>query len=225
MSIVESMHQLKTDHEMHQDVRDELKWDATITHQRDINISVDHGVVTLDGVADSLAQKWAAERAVFRVQGVKGVENYLEVQPPKDDQRSDHEIQHAAARALEWDARVPRGVTVEVMDGVVHLRGNVERYADRAACEDAVRNLIGISGVENTIRITAGPMSDNLKRDIEAALRRRLDQGAGDINVVVKDDVVTLSGIVPTLSIREEVERTVSLAPGVGLINDQLQVS
>jgi osmotically-inducible protein OsmY len=223
-TVEESIHRLKADHEIHKDVREELKWDLDITDQGEVDISVDHGVVTLDGYADSYAQKWAIEQATYRVHGVKGVQNYLEVRLPKDDDHSDREIERAARQALEWDARVPRGVSVHVSESQIWLSGSVERLAARVAAEDAVRNLVGVSGVMNEIKVIAGEPAADVKRDIEAAVRRRLD-GGGGVSVVVADGVVTLSGVVPTAWVRDDIERAATLARGVTRVDDQLQVA
>jgi osmotically-inducible protein OsmY len=45
-----------------------------------------------------------------------------------------------------------------------------------------------------------------------------------DISIVVTDGIVTLSGVVPTAVVRDDIERAALLAPGVTRVDDQLQV-
>jgi osmotically-inducible protein OsmY len=225
MTLKDSMHILKEDHEIHQDVRAELKMDLDITDERDVEITVNHGSVDLDGSADSYAQKWAIEHATYRVIGVKAVRNYLDVKPPKDDYRDDDEIEKAARRALEWDARVPEGVRASVSDGLLLLNGTVARFSQRVAAEEAVRNLLGVREVTNDIKLSIAEAAIDLKRDVEDALRRRFDGTSASISVEAVDGVVTLNGIVPTFALRDDIERAIWSAPGVTRIDDQLQVA
>jgi osmotically-inducible protein OsmY len=61
-----------SDHELRQDVLDELDFEPSInaTH---IGVGVHGGVVTLTGFVSSYAEKMAAERATRRVRGALGV--------------------------------------------------------------------------------------------------------------------------------------------------------
>jgi osmotically-inducible protein OsmY len=225
MTLKDSIHILKEDHEIHTDVRAELKMDLDVTDERDVEITVDHGLVDLDGSADSYAQKWAIERAAYRVIGVKAVRNYLDVKPPKDDYREDSEIEKAAKRALEWDARVPDGIRATVTDGLLQLHGTVARFSQREAAEEAVRNLLGVREVTNDIKLSIAEAASDLKRDIEDAIRRRFDGTIANISVEAVGGVVTLNGIVPTFAVRDDIERAIWSAPGVTRIDDQLQVA
>ena len=80
-SVIAVLHQ-KRDPEIHRDVRAQLT-----PHQQDgrrsIEITVDRGVVSLTGLVESYAQKWAIDRAVRCIVGVTGLRNYLHVRPPE----------------------------------------------------------------------------------------------------------------------------------------------
>ena len=47
----------------------------------DINVATHDGVVTLSGTVPHYAEKWAAERATQRVEGVKAIAEEMEVHP------------------------------------------------------------------------------------------------------------------------------------------------
>lgn len=213
------------DSHIQQAVRAEVSVSLDATGRRFVGVAVEHGVVCLTGFVDSYAQKWAAERAAARVVGVKDVRNYLDVLPPPDPFREDGRIRRAAKHALEWDARVPDGVTGDVTDGVLRLRGLVERFSEREAAEEAVRNLIGVRDVVNEIRVARGPSRADLENDVDAAIRRRLGTDGQCMWIATADGVVTLSGVVATFAMLEELERTVRSIPGVTRIDNQLLVA
>jgi osmotically-inducible protein OsmY len=119
---------------------------------------------------------------------------------------------------------VPDGVHAEVTDGVVRLRGVVTRFSEREAAEEAVRNLIGVRDVVNEIRVASAPSGD-LETDIEAAIRRRFGTDGPRIGIATVDGVATLSGVVPTFVMLEDIERTVRSIPGVTRIDNQLLVA
>jgi osmotically-inducible protein OsmY len=228
MSLTGGVRGLTDDREIEQDVRAELEVDQGATGQRFVGVAVDRGVVRLTGSADSYAQKWAIGRAAGRVVGVKEVRDHLDVRPPEDVHREDRQIERAARRALEWDARVPDGVGAEVTDGVLRLHGTVARFPQRDAAEEAVRNLVGVRDVVNEIRVAPVPplaQPADLALGVGAAIRRRFGAGSGYLSIAAADGVVTLSGVVPTFAMLDDIERAVRSIPGVTRIDNRLLVA
>lgn len=97
---------MKTDIDLRNDVQDELRWTPGL-NSAEIGVAVKDNVVTLTGYVDSLCEKWAAERAIKRVSGVKAVAEEIEVRLPGLSERTDADIARAAANALEWHVSVP----------------------------------------------------------------------------------------------------------------------
>lgn len=97
---------MKNDRDLQVDVLDELAWEPGV-NAADIGATVKDGVVTLEGTVDSFAEKWAAERAVKRLPGVKALAVELEVKLPDSSERTDADIAGAAENALKWDVSVP----------------------------------------------------------------------------------------------------------------------
>lgn len=214
---------LRSDHEIQRDVVDELHYDLSVTDADAIEVSVRDGVGTLRGTADSLAQRWAIERATRRVRGIQDVADELTVMYPKPDRRDDTDIQDAANVMLQWDARVPNGVAASVHDGVLTIRGAVARVAERAAAFDAVRNLIGVHGISNEIDVVAASSAaPDLRETLVAAIRRRID--SDDVRVEVDGGTVVLSGVVSSHAEREEIEQAAAMAPGVVQVDDRIRV-
>ena len=82
---------MKTDRELRDDVLKELEWDPSVnaTH---IGVAVEDGIVTLSGYIDSYAEKHAAETAVKRVAGVRGLAEDIEVRLPGSSKRADTDL-------------------------------------------------------------------------------------------------------------------------------------
>jgi osmotically-inducible protein OsmY len=213
----------KRDPEIHQDVRAELSIEQD-DGRSSVEIMVHHGVVYLTGLVESYAQKWAIDRAVRRIVGVKDLRDYLHVRPPDAAAPDDRGMARAANRALRWDARVPKGVRAEVTGGVLRLWGAVQRFGQREAAEEAVRNLVGVRDIVNEIALLPADRPAHLTLQVEAALRRWLGPASQVISVAAADGVVTLRGPVPTFAVRGEIERAVWAVPGITRIDNQLQV-
>ena len=79
---------MKSDRELQIDVLDELRWEPGVK-ATDIAATVKDGVVTLEGTVDSYAEKWAAEKAVKRLPGVKALAIELKVELPGSLQRAE----------------------------------------------------------------------------------------------------------------------------------------
>jgi osmotically-inducible protein OsmY len=222
---------VKTDTELQRDVMTELKWEPTI-HAAEIGVSVKDGVVTLNGVVDSYSKKWAIVRAVRRVSGVKVVaEEMIRVSPPDSYKRTDEDMAQSATNVLNWNSWVPPDrVKVRVQDGWITLSGNVDWYYQKQRAEEAVRHLIGVVGVTNSITIkppVPTVKTSEVKNGIEDALKRnaRLLRAADKIRVEVSGSKVILRGSVGSWADYEEAEYAAYCAPGVSQVENNLEVT
>lgn len=221
---------MKTDSELQRDVMTELKWEPTI-YAAEIGVAVKDGVVTLSGDVDTYGMKWAAERAVKRVSGVKGFAEEIKVSLPDPYKRSDEDIAVSVTNVLDWNFWIPHDrVKVIVEDGWVTLSGDVDWYYQKERAEDAVRHMIGISGVTN--RITIKPPAPTVKafevkNGIENALKRnaRLLRDADKIKVETSGSKVILRGSVGSLADYEEAEYAAYCAAGVSEVENKLTVT
>src|SRR5271169_2999065 len=106
-----------TDIYLRQLVLDELDFEPSV-EAANIGVAVENAVVTLTGHVGSYAQKLAAERAVQRVKGVRGIAEEIEIRYPDDKQTADDQIALRAVNIIGWDAQVPGGaVKVKVQKG------------------------------------------------------------------------------------------------------------
>lgn len=216
---------MKTDKELQRDVLDELAWEPSVD-AAEIGVSVEHGVVVLNGIVKSLNQKWTAERVAQRVDGVRAVTDELVVKLPGGSQYSDADIAQAAVNALDWNASVPRDrIKVLVEHGLVTLQGTVEYHFQKDAAETAVRNLKGVKGVSNTVAIKPRPSAGDVIQAIKRALHRAAQVDAERISVEAREGKVILRGSVRTWAEREDAERAAWAAPGVSDVQNDIRIA
>ena len=213
------------DRRLQLDVLDELRWEPGVK-ATDIGATVNDGVVTLEGTVDSYAEKWAAEKAVKRLPGVKALAMDIEVKVPGSSERSDTDIAQAAENALKWDVAVPhKQIKVSVERGFVTLEGEVDWKFQKSAADRAVRHLKGVTGLNNFITIKPKVAPEKVSEKIEAALKRNAILDAQHITVQAEGSKVTLSGSVHSWAEFDAAEDAAWGAPGVSEVKNLLTVS
>ena len=214
-----------TDLQLRPNTMAELRWEPSVKASG-IGVAAKNSVVTLTGELATYAQKFAAERAVERVAGVRAIADDLTVGVSGSYERTDSDVAGAATSALAWDVEVPDGVTVVVREGWISLSGKVQWYFQKAAAERADPILTGVAGVTNLIepQPPATVKAADVKAKIEAALARNVELDAKAINVSARDDTVTLTGTVRSWAERNNATRAAWNAPGVRFVKDQLKV-
>lgn len=131
-------------------VRHALEWDVLVPDKK-IRSTVANGWVTLEGEVDNLIESDDAERAVRRLQGVRGVANSISVAAKKADASK---VRKAVEETLERRAeREADMIDVEVSDGKVTLEGRVHSWPEKQAILEAVRHAPGVRFVDVNLRI------------------------------------------------------------------------
>jgi osmotically-inducible protein OsmY len=204
-------------------VEDELQFQPSVDAAH-VGVSVNKGIVHLNGRVPSFAQKSTIESAVKRVKGVRGYVEDLIVQP-HGDVHSDDAIAVQVANTLDWDALLPKGaVKVKVEHGWVTLSGDVEWAYQRIAAEGGLRRLQGVRGVTNLIMIKPRVAAGDIKHRIEQALERQAELEANRITITVQDGKVRLDGKVRAWHERDIIERAAWAAPGVTAVDDHVTI-
>lgn len=216
---------MKTDAQLKKDVQAELEWDASV-YAANVGVAVKDGVVTLTGHLDTFAEKYQIERAALRVSGVRALAVELDVKLAANHVRSDSEIAQAVESALQWHALIRADrVRFKVEKGWITLSGEVDWDFQRRNTEKAVRTLVGVTGVTNTITLKALTSPANVTARIRDALKRQAEREANAIQVDVVDSTATLRGQVHSWPERVAAQGAAFSAPGITRVVNELRVT
>jgi osmotically-inducible protein OsmY len=217
---------MKSNAELQKDVQDAIKYEPLL-NAAEIGVTIKDGVVTLTGTVDSYSKKTEAEDAAKNVAGVKAVVEKIEVKYSSDwAKKDDNQIATEIVNALKWNWRIPNDkVKVKVEKGWVSLEGELRWKFQKEAASNAIKDLLGVTGVSNNITIKAETQDLIQKGDIESALRRNWTVGGEDIAVGDFNHNVTLTGTVKSWYQKDEAERIAWNAPGVWSVDNKLVVA
>ena len=216
---------MKSDMQIKKDIQDELVWDPAV-NATDVGVIVKDGVVTLTGHLATFAEKHAAERAAQRVSGVKAVAVEIDVRLSSSNTRGDADIAVAVNHALAWNVAIPNeSIQTKVEKGWVNLSGEVEWDFQRRAAERAVRDLVGVTGVTNLVKVRPPVSHADIQQSIEGALTRQAEREARHLQVIVDGSRVTLKGKVHSWAERRAAQGAAWSAPGVTQVTNELVLS
>jgi osmotically-inducible protein OsmY len=121
-----------------------------------IRVSVRDGIVTLRGIVPSVAKKKFVGVLAWWAQGVREVDNQLDLRAPEED--NDSEITEAIRAAMDKDHLVDSaGINVHTHHGMVTLRGAVFGEEQREAAENDAWYVQGVRDVDNRLRVSPAP--------------------------------------------------------------------
>lgn len=148
-------------------VKSKLLWNRN-TEGLDIKVSTRNGLVTLDGHAGSSAASELAERLARNTDGVRQVENNLNVSAEGGTADRTKERVDSAGGAISdaWITSKVKSsflfsnnldgldISVETKDGQVSLSGQVDSDTERALAVETAENIRGVRGVNaDSLRI------------------------------------------------------------------------
>lgn len=126
-----------------------IAWDATVPDNQ-VKVKVEKGWVTLSGEVGWQYQRSAAEQAVRKLSGVRGVTNLLAVRPQIEASDVRRHIEGALKRSAEVEAE---GIRVQVEGGKVKLTGRVQNWHERNVVERAAWAVPGVHSVDDQLVI------------------------------------------------------------------------
>jgi osmotically-inducible protein OsmY len=142
----------RTDADIAADVVTVLR--ITDTIPTDVQAAVHRGHISLTGKAQWPFQRRAAETAVRHLRGVRGVANYITLDP----EAALHDIRRHIVTALHRNATIDsRHINVEAVGTTVTLSGYVGSRHQRDAAEWAAVNTPGVVEVVNQLAVKHSP--------------------------------------------------------------------
>jgi osmotically-inducible protein OsmY len=142
-------HQRRADDEIAQRALDILNWSVQVPSDS-IKVEVESGWITLKGTVEWQYQKRAAESAVRRLSGVRGVSNLIEIKP----QLAASDVRQKIMNALKRNAEVEAdNIRVVVDNDKVILEGTVKARYERNLAERAAWSAPGVKDVEDRLSI------------------------------------------------------------------------
>jgi osmotically-inducible protein OsmY len=212
------------DNELTREVKRELDWEPMVNAAH-IGVEVRNGSVMLSGYVPNYSEERAAVRAAQRVYGIRSVANEIAVRRGSVDNHDDSSISEAIEQRLRWSVLVPESVKAEVRDGFVTLRGNVDWYYQRQEAETVVCDVKGVKGVANEIVIKPQVKAAEIENDVSSAIKRNAELDARSIWVTTDNGTVHLHGHVHSFHEREAAQLAASAAPGVVIVDNQIDVT
>ena len=126
-----------------------LEWDTSVPPGK-VQVTVSKGWVTLRGEVEWQYQRQAAESAVRRLAGVKGVTNLIVVKPSISPSELKKKIEDALIRNAQLDAK---NISVEVQGSKAILRGAVRAWIEKEEAGRVAWSAPGITEVDNRITL------------------------------------------------------------------------
>lgn len=201
---------------------------------KDVQSSVNAGLVTLSGSVAVYSDKEDADKRVHHRKNVKGVENLIAVQGPMIE---DATLRNRLAEKLAYD-RVGYGttafnaLTIGVEHGVVTLGGVAYGPTDRDSAISLVSNYAGVKDVIDNIEVAPVSPNDDRIRLAEARaiygapqLNRYALDPAKPIRITVVNGNVTLSGVVDSEADKDVANIRANQVPGVFKVVNNLEIA
>lgn len=190
-----------------------------------VEVDLQEGVAFLRGSVPTLADK---ERAVVlaSVPGVTRIDvDELQVRPSTREPlraANDLDIRRDVQESLHADPRFGKGLTIEVGEGLVTLRGVVRTLAVRRAAGRAAAEVAGVRRVANRLRVEPTRAADLAR--VEESLARNAWVREGSVRATLRDGVVRLEGSVDSVFQRVQAEAAVAAVEGVIAVDNLLYV-
>jgi len=214
-----------------------------------IQVDSRYGTVTLYGRTSSVMAKSAAEKSIAALDGVKRVENLLQVVTPDQAKvvaASDDVIRRTSETTLEnAPALAKSDIRVFSVDkGIVMLGGRARDVAAHAHAVDLIDRVNGVARVESRVQVendalvttfyypTEGkdfssptPEDSRLTTQVKMRLLGNANIPSLSVDVATRDGIVNLFGTVDSERAKVEAEREALQVNGVVRVNNDLHVS
>ena len=203
---------------------------------KDDNIGIDakDGTVTLTGTVAEESHKTLAQDTVEGLQGVKSVDNRLEVKGEIAEENSDRWIGAKIKTSLWFHRSVSSQTDVDVKDGVVTLNGTASSQAQKDLTTEYAKDVEGVKSVNNLMTVpqsepakgaeTMGELIDDasITAQVKLALASHRSTSALRTGTETRDGVVTLTGEAANQAEKDLVSKLTRDINGVKGVNNKM---
>lgn len=114
-------------------------------------------------------------------------------------------------------------------DGLVSLTGTITEEFHRDLAQETVANLPGVKGVDNRLELRGGPLAEDidakLAAKVKTALMFRRNVDSSQIQVSVRDGIVTLQGSATSQVQKELTTQYAANVEGVKVVRNEMAIS
>jgi osmotically-inducible protein OsmY len=188
---------MNADEKIKQKIIEDLAKEASVDMSK-VKMSVKEGNVVLEGETTTLLGKLSATNIAQSTQGVRAVNNQLQIRvSSKMNVPADEIIEDNLRLKMAGNPEVNvLNLDVSVKGGEAVLRGTVEAYWKKVYVESLIASEPGITSIKDHLAVT--PTDDASDQVIANNIVNQLEQTgnveARDVTVAVKEGQVTLTG-------------------------------
>lgn len=211
-------------HEITKNILEQLEWNDSVNAEN-IHVETSGKTVKLSGTVPRYSAKIVVARAAMQVAARFEIDNQIIVKfEAMEKVPTDTEITDNIQNFLKWNSDInPVNILVDVEKGRVTLSGSVSAAWEKAQAVKVANSTNGVVDVENKILVKPHTIpSDNF---IENNIKRAFDRSAlvdeNRVTVMVKNGLVTLTGVVAAEPIINEIyEKAISTNGVVDVVNN-----
>ncbi len=191
-------------------------WTNSGIRSNAVKVDTSEGTVTLFGKVDSASQKKEANELIFSIEGVKHVQDLLQIVTPSDARPitiGDERIKTEVTRALKREpALKSSSVSVQSVDkGIVLLTGTAETMSDQLLAFLVADSADGVRHVVSEIKAPSQFMEVESKKagELAKASKSKLTTSANDMRITTEVKLRFLSdNNTPALKISVDTNRS-----------------
>ena len=215
---------MKSNESIKKDILEQLAWNDSVDASK-IDVEIEGKKVTLTGTTSNYSSKIIAARDALQVAAGYEIDNQIKVEfHPAESVPGDTEIIENIHNFLKWNSNInPVHIRVDVEKGWVTLSGSVSAAWEKLQAEKIASSSRGVVNVVNKIIVTpySIPADTFIKKNINRALERSALVDEDRVGVEVDKGVVTLTGVVASEPIVNEVyEKAIATNGVVDVVNN-----